>query len=75
MRLPGVLVQVAFASQPPLLEAHSLRSVQVMPSPVKPALQVQVRLPTVLRQVAFVLQPPLPRAHSFTSTHVLPERW
>ena len=67
-------MQVALASQPPLLVRHSSTSVQVSPSPVKPALQAQVRLPGVLVQVAFALQPPLPEAHSLTSTQVSPAR-
>jgi hypothetical protein len=34
VRLPGVLVQVALALQPPLFVAHSLTSAQVSPLPV-----------------------------------------
>src|SRR5512142_635080 len=52
MRLPGVLVQVASALQPPLLVAHSLTSVQTNPLPSQPALQVQRKLPGRFSQVA-----------------------
>jgi hypothetical protein len=73
VREPGVFVQVAFVSQPPLPVRHSLMSVQVVPLPVKPELQAQVREPGVFVQVAFVSQPPLPVRHSLTSTHPLPD--
>ena len=43
--------------------------VHVIPSPLKPPLQVQVREPGVLVQVAFTLQPPLEVKHSLTSVH------
>jgi hypothetical protein len=33
VREPGVFVHVAFESQPPFADAHSLTSAQVMPSP------------------------------------------
>ncbi len=67
-----MLMQVASGSQPPLLVAHSLTSVQVVPSPVNPFLQVQVRLPAVFEQVAFTSQPPLAVAHSLMSVQVVP---
>ena len=41
--------------------------VQVRPSPVKPASQVQLRPPGVLVHVAYGEQPPLEVVHSFTS--------
>lgn len=69
VREPGVLVQAAFASQPPLFVRHSLMSVQVTPSPVKPWLQVHVRLPGVFAQAALAEQPPFAVAHSSMSTH------
>lgn len=62
------------AAQPPLLVAHSSTSVHVTPSPMKPALQAQVREPTVFVHVAFALQPPFPVRHSFTSTQAAPLR-
>jgi len=34
VRVPGVLAQVAFTSQPPFAAAHSSTSAQVTPSPV-----------------------------------------
>ncbi len=67
VREPSVLVHVACTSQPPLLVAHSLMSLQVKPLPLKPELQAQVREPAMFVQVACTLQPPFPVAHSFTS--------
>jgi hypothetical protein len=42
LKLPGVLVQVAVAAQFAAPPSHSLMSVQVTPSPVKPALHAQL---------------------------------
>lgn len=72
VREPGVLVQAALAEQPPLLLEHSLTSVHVSPSPVKPVLQAHVRDPGVLVQVACAAQPPLALAHSLMSTQAEP---
>jgi len=62
VREPGVLVQVALALQPPLFVAHSSISVQVIPSPENPVLQVHVTPlmgPLLSAQFALALQPPL----------------
>ena len=74
LKLPAVFAQLALALQllpPP--GAHSLTSLQLTPSPLKPVLHAQLKLPAVLVQVAFALQllPP-PAAHSFTSLQVTP---
>jgi hypothetical protein len=42
----------------------------VMPSPLQPLLQAQVREPAVLPQVAFASHPPFAVAHSLMSTQV-----
>ena len=42
--------------------------VQVIPSPLYPGGQAQLKLPGVLTQIAIGSQPPLLTAHSFTST-------
>ena len=77
MELPKLLVQVTagLVEQPPLVVAHSLMSVQVMPLPVKPAGQApHVELPAVLVQMTggMLEQPPLLAAHSLTSVQVMP---
>ena len=71
VRLPLVLVQVAFGSQPPLLLEHSFTSVHVVPLPVNPVLHAQLRLPVEFVQVAFGSQPPLFVLHSSMSTQPL----
>jgi hypothetical protein len=71
VRAPGVFVQVAFASQPPLAVAHSLISAQLEPSPLHPVLQAQIRDPGVLVQVALASHPPFPVAHSLMSTQLV----
>ena len=44
--------------------------VQLVPSPVKPTLQVQKKLPTVFVQLALVSQPPNSSKHSLTSAYI-----
>ena len=72
VKLPGVLVQVAFVLHPPLLVRHSSTSAQVCPSPEYPELQAQELLPGRFVQVASGAQPPLPVRHSFWSTQLTP---
>ncbi len=69
VREPMVLAQIAFGSQPPLPERHSLTSVQVRPSPEYPVAQVQVHEPGVLVQTpaGAAAQPPKFVRHSSTS--------
>ena len=73
MKPPGALVQVVSGSQPPLLVAHSLMSVQpVAPVPLYPEGQgPHMKLPGVLVQVVSASQPPLLAAHSSTSVQPL----
>ena len=53
---PGVFWQVALALQPPLSVAHSSTSAQVLPSPLKPALQAHCAgPPATLLQAALGL--------------------
>lgn len=69
VRLPIVLVHVAFVEQPPLLVAHSFTSV-LQVAPVQPAGQEQVKLPTPSVQV-----PPLRQgfgAQSLMLVQVMP---
>src|SRR4051812_1245674 len=68
VRVVGLMgVQVAAGRQPPLPVAQGLPAVQVIPLPLYPELQAQVREPGVLVQVAFTEQPPLLLEHSLTS--------
>jgi hypothetical protein len=54
------------------LLAHSFTSVQVIPSPVYPGLQLQAKLPGVLAHTAFAPQFAAPVVHSFTSVQSVP---
>ena len=68
--MPTLLVQAVSGSHGAL--RHSFTSAQVIPSPVKPPLQAQLREPGVFVQVACALQPPLPELHSLTSVQTRP---
>ena len=67
-----MLAQVALAEQLSVPRVHSSSSLQVVPSPVKPLLQSQVKLPTVLVQVASAAQVSVPSVHSLESVQVAP---
>ena len=72
VKLPDVLVHVAFGLHPPLFVAHSLMSLHVVPLPVKPVLHAQVKLPAVFVHVALTSHPPLFVLHSLMSVQVTP---
>ena len=72
MKLPVVLVQVALASQSSVLSVHSFTSEQLVPSPVKPDAQAQVKPPVVLVQVALASQSSVLSVHSLTSVQLVP---
>ena len=72
MKLPAVLVQVAFAEQLSVPSAHSSVSLQVTPLPLNPARHAQVKLPGVFAQVAFTSQLSVPSRHSSSSVQLTP---
>jgi hypothetical protein len=72
VKAPGVFVHVACGSHGVMAPEHSLVSVHVVPSPMKPMLHAHVKLPGVLVHVAFGSQLAVPVAHSSTSLHVMP---
>jgi hypothetical protein len=74
VKRPGVFVQSAFGSQPPLLVLHlSMSTHPALPVPVYPAGHaLHVKLPGVFVHVVFASQPPRFVAHSSTSTHSVP---
>jgi hypothetical protein len=68
-----VLVQAAFASQPPLFTAQLFTGVHDLPLPLYPALHAHVLVPgPVLAQEAFRSQPPLSVAHESMGVHTTP---
>jgi hypothetical protein len=74
LKLPTVLVHVAFAEQLSVLSRHSLLSTHEMPSPEKPDKHWQWNVPGVLMHVPKteqLLPPPWPR-HSLKSLHTTP---
>ena len=72
--VPGpVLVQVAFAEQPPLLVRQELTGAQAVPVPEYPVLHAHVLVPgPVLVHVALGSQPPLLVAQELTAVQVVP---
>jgi hypothetical protein len=71
---PGpVIVQVAFASHPPLFVVHGLIAVHVIPLPVNPGLQAQVAVfAPVGVHCAVAAHPPLLVAHALIPVHIMP---
>ena len=68
-----VHVTIGVVEQPPLFVAHSSMSVQVTPSPVKPARHVHENVPgPVGVQAAFALQLSAPVAQASIAVHVRP---
>jgi hypothetical protein len=72
--VPGpLIVQAAWASQPPLFVVHELTGVHVIPLPEYPALQAHVAVfAPVLVHFAVAAQPPLLVAQAAIPVHVMP---
>jgi hypothetical protein len=71
--VPGpVLVQLAWASQPPLLIRHESIGEHTTPLPVYPVLQAQLGVPPSAEQAAVAAHPPLFVAQAPTPVQVVP---